>query len=91
MGNWKSKRLHRWTQTRKKGRSHYVLKTTLIAGGSVLVGKTIGFMLFDKVRTWAEFWIDFSLPAVVLLALGLVLGLVTWAISETWYERETNK
>ncbi|AWK81568.1 TPA: hypothetical protein ACX6SN_000914 [Photobacterium damselae] len=65
MSNWNSKRLHRWTQTRKKG-SHYVLKTILITRSSILVGKTIGFMLFDKVWTRAEFWIDFSLSVVVL-------------------------
>ncbi len=45
MNTWKNKRLNRWKQTRKKGRGHYVLKTTLIAAGSVLFGKTVGFIL----------------------------------------------
>ncbi|HHF2860133.1 TPA: hypothetical protein ACPJZ4_004800, partial [Vibrio diabolicus] len=65
----------------------YVLKTTLIATGSVLFGKTVGFILFDKVRTWLEFWFDFGLSTLVLLALGVVLGFVTWSVSESWYRR----
>ncbi|TPA08215.1 hypothetical protein DXE05_24430 [Vibrio parahaemolyticus] len=91
MNTWKSKRLNRWKQTRKKGRGHYVLKTTLIATGSVLFGKTVGFILFDKVRTSLEFWFDFGLSTLVLLALGVVLGFVTWSVSESWYRREINK
>lgn len=91
MNTWKSKRLNRWKQTRQKGRSHYVLKTTLIATGSVLFGKAVGFILFDKVRTWLEFWFDIGLSTLVLLALGFVLGFVTWRISESWYERQINK
>lgn len=58
MNTWKSKRLNRWKQTRKKGRGHYVLKTTLIATGSVLFGKTVGFILFDKVRTCGVFQVS---------------------------------
>lgn len=91
MNTWKSKRLNSWKQTRKKGRGHYVLKTTLIAVGSVLFGKTVGFILFDKVRTWLEFWFDLGLSTLVLLALGVVLGFVTWCISESWYRREINR
>ncbi|TOH41607.1 hypothetical protein CGI81_24560 [Vibrio parahaemolyticus] len=91
MNTWKNKRLNRWKQTRKKGQGHYVLKTTLIAAGSVLFGKTVGFFLFDKVRTWLEFWFDFGLSTLVLLALGVVLGFVTWSVSESWYGREINK
>lgn len=91
MNTWKSKRLNRWKKTRKKGRSYYVLKTTLIAAGSVLFGKTVGFILFDKVSTWLEFWFDFGLSTLVLLALGVGLGFVTWSASESWYRREINK
>ncbi|HCE2075682.1 TPA: hypothetical protein NKS71_003535 [Vibrio parahaemolyticus] len=91
MNTWKNKRLNRWKQTRKKGQGHYVLKNTLIAAGSVLFGKTVGFILFDKVRTWLEFWFDFGLSTLVLLALGVVLGFVTWSVSESWYGREINK
>ncbi len=91
MSTWKNKRLNRWKQTRQKGRDSYVLKTTLIAGGSVLSGQAIGFILFDKIRAWTEFWFDFGLSAVVLLVLGVALGLVTWSVSESWYRREVNK
>ncbi|NAX19117.1 MULTISPECIES: hypothetical protein [unclassified Vibrio] len=91
MSTWKNKRLNRWNQTRQKGRGSYVLKTTLIAGGSVLSGKTIGFVLFDKTRIWTEFWFDFGLSAVVLLVLGVALGLIAWSVSESWYRREVNK
>ncbi|MCG9786823.1 hypothetical protein L1D61_06645 [Vibrio mediterranei] len=90
MGKWKAKKLDKWKQTRQHGRSQYVLKTTLIAGGSVLLGKTIGFVIFDRVRTWSEFWYDFGLSAVALLVLGIILGFVSWHFTEFWYERENN-
>ncbi|EJL7832735.1 hypothetical protein PP666_004443 [Vibrio vulnificus] len=91
MNTWKSKRLNRWKQTRQKGRGHYVLKTTLIAGGSVLIGKTAGFILFDKVRSWSEFWFDFGFSTLALLVIGVILGIATWSVSESWYKREVNR
>ncbi|EOV0105837.1 TPA: hypothetical protein RQJ47_004500 [Vibrio vulnificus] len=91
MSSWKRKKFDIWSKVRRKGRGHYIVKMLFVSCGSVLLGQTIGYILFDKVRTWAEFWFDFGLSAIVLLVLGVFMGLVSWHISESWYAREARK
>ena len=91
MGNWNKRKLKTWAKVRQAGRRRYILNMILMSAGSVLLGKTIGFILFDRVQTWAEFWYEFSLSAIVLLALSVVIGFVSWHISESWYVRELRK
>lgn len=55
----------------------YRVKASFVATGSIGI--------FDKVRTWLEFWFDFGFSTLILLALGVALGFVTWSVSESWY------
>ncbi|MDD9177077.1 hypothetical protein PVK63_19625 [Aliivibrio sp. S2TY2] len=88
---WKNKQFERWTITRKKGQLNYVLKQTLIIGGAVLFGGFIGFIVFDKIRTWEEYWLDFYVQVSALLVFGLIINYFMWIISETIYEKECKK
>ncbi|MDD9174007.1 hypothetical protein ERW49_18355 [Aliivibrio finisterrensis] len=91
MNSWINKQYNRWAITRRKGRLHYVVKHTLIAAGAVLLGSFLGFMLFDKIRNWSEFSIDFSIAAVAFLVFGLVINHIIWIVAEIFYEKEFAK
>lgn len=91
MRDWKSNIFEGWKVTRQKGRFHYVTKRTIIVAGSVLLGTSIGFTLFDKVRSWSEFFVDLSIAAAALLMLSVILHNIIWVISEALYRKECNR
>ncbi|OCH09862.1 hypothetical protein [Aliivibrio fischeri] len=88
---WKNKRFERWALTRRKGQLNYVLKQTFLIGGAVFLGYLVGFIVFDKVRSWEEYRLDLYVQIPFLFVFGLILNYFGWIINEVIYEKEYKK
>jgi hypothetical protein len=88
MKHWKNKQFEKWKNIRRKGCRHYVLKYSLFVSGGVLFGNFVGFVLFDKVRTWDEFRVDIGIATLTLLIVAPVMNYFMWFISESMYQKE---
>ena len=91
MKAWQNKQFKRWEITRKKGQLSYVFKNTLIIGGGILLGDFLGFIIFDKVRTWEEYSSYLYVQTSLVLVLGLIMNYFLWIIGDVIYEKELKK